>query len=85
MHHVTLRYWAGARAAAGVESEQLPAVSLASALSAAKELRAGDAEFARVLDLCSLLLDGRAVHLSDLDTPLEADVEVELLPPFAGG
>ncbi|RCK69112.1 MoaD/ThiS family protein [Desertihabitans brevis] len=85
MHRVTLRYWAGARAAAGVETEQVEASSLADALAAAKAARADDPGFARVVDVCSLLSSGRAVHRSRLGEPLAGDTEVELLPPFAGG
>ncbi|MVA77735.1 MoaD/ThiS family protein [Auraticoccus sp. F435] len=85
MHRVTLRYWAGARAAAGVETEQVQASSLAEALEAVKAARPGDAEFARVLDVCSLLRDRRTVPRAALAEPLDADAELELLPPFAGG
>lgn len=82
---VTLRYWAGARAAAGVETEQVDAVSVADALAAALAARGGDPEFARVLAACTVLQDRRAVPRAQQDRPLEGDTEIELLPPFAGG
>ncbi|SDE70007.1 MoaD/ThiS family protein [Auraticoccus monumenti] len=85
MHRVTLRYWAGARAAAGVETEDVRATTVAEALEAAMARRPGDAGFARVLGTCSLLRDRRTVPRSALDTPLDGDTEVEVLPPFAGG
>ena len=83
MTTVQLHYWAGARAAAGVESEQWAADSIAAALAAACAPR--DERFARVLSVCSLLVDGVVVRSEDLDAPLPAPVVVEILPPFAGG
>lgn len=85
MHRVTLRYWAGARAAAGVETEDVRAGTVGEALEAARALRPGDAAFTRVLATCSLLQDRRTVLRSALDRPLDADTEIEVLPPFAGG
>lgn len=82
---VVLRYWAGARAAAHVETETMTAASVADALSQAKALRPGDAEFDRVLSLCTVLVDGRAVHHEQLGAALGSDVTAEVLPPFAGG
>src|SRR3569833_1696969 len=79
-----IRYWAAARAAAGVAEEPYEAATLAAALSAAASGRAS--EFLRVLSRCSFLVDGApagtrypsAVVLTDGAT-------VEVLPPFAGG
>lgn len=85
MHRVTLRYWAGAKAAAGVETEDVRATTVAGALEAARALRPDDPSFARVLSTCSLLRDRRTVPRSALDNPLTGDTEVEVLPPFAGG
>jgi molybdopterin synthase sulfur carrier subunit len=80
---VHLRYWAGARAAAGTAEETLSAATVRDALAQA---RAGRGEhFARVVAACSLLVDGLAAHEADLDRPLTAAVSVEVLPPFAGG
>ena len=78
MADVTVRYWAGARAAAGRDDERLTAGStdeLVRALSVRAEL-------ARVLSVSSLLVDGRVVHG---DVPLADGQVVEVLPPFAGG
>ena len=83
MTTVQLHYWAGARAAAGVETEQWPAESIAAALAAARASR--NDRFARVLSVCSLLVDGVVVRPGDLDAPLPGPVVVEILPPFAGG
>jgi molybdopterin converting factor small subunit len=80
----TIRYWAAARAAAGVESEPFAAATLAEALAAAAA-RHGP-ELARVLTACSFLIDsdpvGKREHAS---VALRDGVVIEALPPFAGG
>ena len=81
---ISLYYWAGARAAAGVESERFDADTVAEALAAARVSRA-DPRFDRVLGASSLLVDGLAVHADDLARPRAEDTRVEVLPPFAGG
>ncbi|MGM1065393.1 MoaD/ThiS family protein [Saccharothrix sp. Mg75] len=82
---VAVRYFAGARAAAGVDGEDvgLPAdrATVAAAL-AALEARHGD-RLTRVLPACSYLLDGVAVR--NLDTPVSPGSQLDVLPPFAGG
>lgn len=84
MHTVTLFYWAGARAAAGVGSEALSARSVREALGAATATRA-DPRFSRVVKACSFLIDGTAARPDDLDRELSGPVRVDVLPPFAGG
>jgi molybdopterin converting factor small subunit len=81
---VTVRYFAAARAAAGVESEQfdLPAESTVEHVLAAAAARHGG-ELARVLQRCSFLLDEVAVR--DRSAPLPDEATVDVLPPFAGG
>ncbi len=83
MTQVLLHYWAGARAAAGVETEAFTADTIAAALDLAAGGR--DARFAAVVAGSALLVDGRAVRDADRDQRLDADVTVEVLPPFAGG
>jgi sulfur-carrier protein len=83
MTTISLHYWAGARAAAGTELESFSAETIAQALDAAQRDRG--AHFARVLDLCSVLVDGVVLRGSDLERPLQGSVVVEILPPFAGG
>ena len=83
MATMSLHYWAGARAAAGVAEEQFEADTIAAALEAACQSR-GDA-FRRVVSACSLLVDGITAHPADLERPRNSAVRVELLPPFAGG
>jgi molybdopterin converting factor small subunit len=81
---VTVRYFAAARAAAGVELERLdvPAGGTVHDLLVAARARHG-AELARVLERCSFLLDEVAVR--DPATALPDDATLDVLPPFAGG
>ena len=85
MATVTIRYWAGARDAAGTETDVVDAPSVAEALARAAADRPGDAEYARVIGLCSFLVDGRRLGDRDRTRPLTGPVEIEALPPFAGG
>ncbi|HZA73598.1 MAG TPA: MoaD/ThiS family protein [Propionibacteriaceae bacterium] len=84
MEKVSLYYWAGARAAAGVESESTLATTVREALQGVVAARA-DPAFSRVVKACSLLVDGVAAHPDDLDRVLTEPVRVDVLPPFAGG
>jgi molybdopterin converting factor small subunit len=82
----TIRYWAAAKAAAGIPEEPYEATTLAEALDAARHRHAGDREFARVLTRCSYLVDGDPVGTRDHGTVALAEGgTVEVLPPFAGG
>jgi molybdopterin converting factor small subunit len=75
---VTVRYWAGAQRAAGVERETLTAATvgeLRSLLSARPAL-------ARVSEVASFLVDGQQAGDT---TRLHDGAEVDVLPPFAGG
>jgi molybdopterin synthase sulfur carrier subunit len=81
---VSLHYWAGARAAAGVAEEVIEAQSVAQALQIASRKRS-DPRFDRVVKASSILIDGRAAHQEDLEQRLSQAVQVEVLPPFAGG
>ncbi|WOP17293.1 MoaD/ThiS family protein [Raineyella sp. LH-20] len=85
MATVIIRYWAGARDAAGVESEEFEAATVADALRQAEERRGADPEFRRVIGLCSFLLDGARLGAEGRTRPLTGGVELEALPPFAGG
>ena len=80
----TIRYWAAARAAAGTETETYRATTLAEALETARATRGPD--FARVLSVCSYLVDGDPVGKRDHNAvELPEGATVEVLPPFAGG
>ncbi|KRF28363.1 MoaD/ThiS family protein [Phycicoccus sp. Soil802] len=77
---VTVRYWAGARAAAGVESDVVRGCrTVADAMAVVDGLHPG---LSAVTAVSTLLLDGRATH-RDHDLPDGSVLEV--LPPFAGG
>ena len=91
--HVTVRYWASARAVAGCDSERLGVnaggvsvgggkvggVSVGDVLAAAAAAHTG---LSVVLDVSTILLDGRAVTAAE---PLTEGAILEVLPPFAGG
>ena len=80
----TIRYWAAARAAAGVAEEQTSAQTLAEALLLARSVR--DDRFGRVLGVCSFVVDGDPVGGRDHAlVALPAGACVDVLPPFAGG
>ena len=78
---VTVRYFAAAQEAAGVESEVLHAAT-AGELRAAM-VAAHGAGLERVLTRCSLLAGGVRVARDDL--ALTDGLTVDVLPPFAGG
>jgi sulfur-carrier protein len=84
MVSVCLHYWAGAKAAAGVERETVDAATVAEAMAIAAE-RHEDPRFARILNVSSVLMDDRVLHGDDLRKVLTKSVEVDVLPPFAGG
>ena len=81
---VSLHYWAGARAAAGVAEEHIEARSVAEALRFACDVRS-DPRFDKVIKASSVLIvdlrltrrisSGRSPH----------PYELRFSPPFAGG
>jgi molybdopterin converting factor small subunit len=80
----TIRFWAAARAAAGVAEEAYDAETLADAIAAART-RHG-AELSKVLDRCSYVVDDAPVGGRAHDSVRLTDGGlVEVLPPFAGG
>ncbi|MEV2216393.1 MoaD/ThiS family protein [Streptomyces sp. NPDC050997] len=84
MAKVTVRYWAAAKAAAGIAEEPFDADTLAETLDAVRGRHPG--ELARVLRRCSFLIDGDPVGTRGHETVRLADGgTVEVLPPFAGG
>ncbi|MFT4009902.1 MAG: MoaD/ThiS family protein [Nocardioidaceae bacterium] len=85
--YATVTYWAAARAAAGVVSEERPltAATTVQDLLGAAAARHG-AELARVLSMSSVLLDDCRVDREAFATTLvRPGAEVQVLPPFAGG
>lgn len=80
---VTVRYFAAAAAAAGVDTETLDLAKDSTVATLVDQLSGRDAELARILKRCSYLLDGVAVR--DMDKPLSTSETIDVLPPFAGG
>ena len=80
MAAVTVRYWAGARAAAGTTEESYDGETLGAVLDQA--VAAHGAGLARVLSVASFLVDGVR---TGRDAALADGATVEVLPPFAGG
>lgn len=85
---VQVRYWASARAAAGVDSETvelLDAASVADVVAALLARRPGQeaTHLARVLEVCSVLVGEQPTK--DPTTLVAPGCTLEFLPPFAGG
>ncbi|MEV6282936.1 MoaD/ThiS family protein [Kribbella sp. NPDC051770] len=79
MPEVTIRYFAAARAAAGESTATARAGSVKELVGA---VSADRPELARVLGICTFLVDGERVELT---ASLEDGALVDALPPFAGG
>jgi molybdopterin converting factor small subunit len=81
---ITVRYFAAARAAAGVEGDTVQVGSAATVEDLLDAVRgAHGPELARVLARCSYLLDEVAVR--DHSVPVANATSLDVLPPFAGG
>ncbi|CCH21880.1 MoaD/ThiS family protein [Micromonospora lupini] len=79
---LTVRYFAGARAAAGRPEEVAAAGRSLDDLTTELAQRHGD-RLAAVLRVASFLVDGVACH--DRRAPLPGGATIDVLPPFAGG
>ncbi|CAM3784206.1 MoaD/ThiS family protein [Kibdelosporangium persicum] len=81
---VQVRYFAGARAAAGIEEELIALPAGATLADAARTIAEQHGEkLSGVLTACSFLIDGIAVR--SRATRLSDGVQLDVLPPFAGG
>lgn len=80
---VTVRYFAAAKAAAGIESETLVLPTGTTVADLVEQLANRGTHLAAVLNRCSYLRDGIAVR--DEASALSAGDTVDVLPPFAGG
>lgn len=78
---VTVRYFAGARAASGVDTESREAASLDQLVG--QIVDAHGERMAKVLTACSFLVDGTQTR--DRTLGLSPGAVVDVLPPFAGG
>jgi molybdopterin synthase sulfur carrier subunit len=75
-----VRYFAGARAAAGISEETIAASTLDELL---RQIAGRGERMPAVLSVSSFLVDGLATH--DRSAPLPANCVIDILPPFAGG
>lgn len=80
---VNVRYFAAARAAAGLDDETLSVAPGTTVTDLLATLRTRGPKLAAVLDRCSFLCDGVAVR--DAGKSLRTNQTVDVLPPFAGG
>jgi molybdopterin converting factor small subunit len=80
---VTVRYFAAARAAAGIDDEIVGVAAGTTISTLVHQLGDRDPELAKVLRRCSYLCDGIAVR--DLGLTLSNAQTLDVLPPFAGG
>jgi molybdopterin converting factor small subunit len=78
---ITVRYFAGARAAAGVDIETRNAGTLDELVG--QIVGEHGAKLERVLTACSFLVDGTTTR--DRTLSLSPGTTVDVLPPFAGG
>jgi molybdopterin synthase sulfur carrier subunit len=78
---VTVRYFAGARAASGVDTETREADTLDQLVG--QMVAAHGEKLERVLTACSFLVDGTSTR--DRALVLSRGAVVDVLPPFAGG
>lgn len=83
---VTVRYWAAARAAAGIAEEVVAARTLAELLDEISRRHRDRDRFEDVISICSILVGETPVGAKDpAQVSLPPGVHVEFLPPFAGG
>ena len=86
MGQITLRYWAGARGAAGVEYDQMPVetpvpISAVSAWAVAQH-----PALEKIMPVCRVLFGNETyLHEDAMTVVAEPGTRVEFLPPFAGG
>jgi molybdopterin synthase sulfur carrier subunit len=78
---ITVRFFAGARAAAGTAEQKLAATTIDDLVTL---LTAEHGEpLARVLAVASFLVDGTVCH--DRAAAIPDGAAIDVLPPFAGG
>ena len=80
---VTVRYFAGARAAAGLEQERVTLPLGSTVADALRRASTRGPALARVIAASSVLVGG--VHRRFADATLIDGATLDVLPPFAGG
>jgi molybdopterin converting factor small subunit len=84
VNSVLVRYFAAARAAAGLPEERVDLSSAATVGELKAQLQSlHGQDLTRVLAVCSLLVDGTVAR--DDSVSLASATGVDVLPPFAGG
>lgn len=87
--HVTVRYWASLRAAAGVAEDVIPVLgitTLADVKMTVLSAHRHSSQFAQLLEMCSVLVGDRPMNTGDPElVEIAPGAAVEFLPPFAGG
>lgn len=82
--HVTVRFFASARAATGVDELRLALPDGASISDALQQLTAAPGQpLEQVLSRCSFLVN--AISTTDRTTTLSDGDVIDVMPPFAGG
>lgn len=85
MPEVCIRYWAAARAAAGVAEDTVHAATLAEALAAVR-VRVERPRLEAVIAVSSFIVDGTPAGARDAaEVLLGQGSQVDVLPPYAGG
>ena len=89
LRQIRVRFWASARAAAGTD-ELMVSVgeepTVADVRRAVVDALPGRADLPQVLGVCSVLLGDRPMGAADAEVvPVPVGVDLEFLPPFAGG
>ena len=77
---IEIRYFAAARAAAGVSIQRVEPASLKQILTV---ITADNTQLAHVIEQCSFLVD--SVAANDMNMPIHAGSFIDVLPRFAGG
>lgn len=86
MAKVTIRYWAAAKAAAGLPEESVEAITLRDALNAVVASRPRESRLAEVIARSSFLVNADPVGQAAKESVvLDEGAVIEVLPPFAGG
>ncbi|CAN5218268.1 MoaD/ThiS family protein [soil metagenome] len=82
----SVRYWAAARSAAGVDGDVVDAGTLDDVVRQVLRIHRDRERFADVIDACSILVAEVPVGARDHgEVVVRAGDSVEFLPPFAGG
>ncbi len=77
---IEIRYFAAARAAAGVSIQRVEPASLKQILTV---ITADNTQLSHVIEQCSFLVD--SVAANDMNMPIHAGSFIDVLPRFAGG